>query len=110
MAPRRFILVLVLEFGERSVGVLEFRALSELHPATAGLGLLSGRVLGASYPGLKPWAMIFNRFAVIPTSKPIPTTKRRMFVGEQNRNQDLSLTAQLNATLVDGLRRIVRSE
>jgi hypothetical protein len=42
---------------------LEYCADWELHPAPAGLGLLSGRVLGASYPGLKPWAMICSRFA-----------------------------------------------
>jgi hypothetical protein len=41
---RRFVLVLVLESGhaERwSVGVLEYCAKSELHPATAGLKMLT---------------------------------------------------------------------
>jgi hypothetical protein len=37
--------------------------LLELHPASAGLEVLSGRALGARYPGLKPWAIIYSRFA-----------------------------------------------
>ena len=39
-------------------------------PTTSGPPLtpLSGRVLGASYPGLKPWAILFRHFmAIYPT-------------------------------------------
>ena len=40
--------------GERSVGVLEFCALSELHPATAGVGLLL--VNGVNQGGIADWS------------------------------------------------------
>jgi hypothetical protein len=39
-------------------------ALSELHLATARLGMLSGRFNLLPNPGLKPSAILFNRFAV----------------------------------------------
>ena len=39
------------------------RALPELHPSKAGLEVLSGRILRARNPGLKPWAMVYSRFA-----------------------------------------------
>ena len=46
-------------FGERSVGVLEFCALSELHPATAGLKIaFSAKTQGRS-PGL--WSIAASR-------------------------------------------------
>jgi hypothetical protein len=39
---RRFVLVLVRESATRSIGVLEYCANWELHPASAGLGVLFG--------------------------------------------------------------------
>jgi hypothetical protein len=38
-------------------------ALSELHLATARLEMLSGRIYCLRNPGLKPWAMVYSRFA-----------------------------------------------
>jgi hypothetical protein len=43
--------------------VLEYRANWELHSASAGLEVLSGRIYYPRNPGLKPWAMIYSRFA-----------------------------------------------
>jgi len=42
---------------------MEYCTRSELDLVTARLGMLSGRVLGARYPGLKPWPIIYSRFA-----------------------------------------------
>ena len=72
---RRFVLVLVvvlvLESGHAecwSIGVLEYCTNLELHPASAGLGVLSGRLNYLPNPGLKPWAMFCSRFAAKPDS------------------------------------------
>jgi hypothetical protein len=47
------------------------RALPELHPHR-GLEMLSGRIRSISNPGLKPWAIIYSRFA----AKESPLTSR----------------------------------
>jgi hypothetical protein len=48
--------------GIRRRGVMEYCANRELHPACAGLGVLSGRVLLPVYPGLKAWAILLCHF------------------------------------------------
>jgi hypothetical protein len=53
-------------------GVPEYCALSELHPASAGLGMLSGRSRGVAHPGLKkPWAILCDHFMVKNPRPPI---------------------------------------
>ena len=60
------VVVLVLERFVVSYLRLELflRAPFELHPAPAGLEMLSGRFNASPHPGLKPWAILYNRFAV----------------------------------------------
>jgi hypothetical protein len=71
---RRFVLVLVVALVLDSLraecwstGVSEYCAFSELHPAAAGLEVLSGRFFLHDKPrteSFRPWAIIYNRFAV----------------------------------------------
>jgi hypothetical protein len=59
-----------------SVGVLRQLGIA---PRVAGLRMLSGRILDASYPGLKPWAMVLSRFAAESDRYPAPLLNLESF-------------------------------
>jgi hypothetical protein len=45
--------------------MLEYCANLELHPPPRGWAPLSGRIHYLANPGLKPWAVMFSRFAAL---------------------------------------------